>query len=126
MTNAPIIVPVADDKTKTGVAEMGNFVDFPELHYRDGRTAFVGRGKDPDNAALPPEPACVPPGEAHHLELFFLDDAFDLRGGFRLRLAPKAMALDEGDRLTRTRGHSVQCPLTQLAALRFIASVFCQ
>lgn len=52
-------VPVADDKTKTGVAEMGNFVDFPELHYRDGRTAFVGRGKDPDNAALPPEPAGV-------------------------------------------------------------------
>jgi hypothetical protein len=52
-------VPVADDKTKTGVAEMGNFVDFPELHYRDGRTAFVGRGQDPDNAALPPEPAGV-------------------------------------------------------------------
>jgi hypothetical protein len=50
-------VPVADDKTKTGVAEMGNFVDFPELHYRDGRTAFVGRGQDPDYAALPPEPA---------------------------------------------------------------------
>ena len=50
-------VPVADDKTKTGVAEMGNFIDFPELHYRDGRTAFVGRGQDPDNAALPPEPA---------------------------------------------------------------------
>jgi hypothetical protein len=52
-------VPVADDKTKTGVAEMGSFVDFPELHYRDGRTAFVGRGQDPDNAALPPEPAGV-------------------------------------------------------------------
>jgi hypothetical protein len=52
-------VPVADDKTKTGVAEMGNFVDFPELHFRDGRTAFVGRGQDPDNALLPPEPAGV-------------------------------------------------------------------
>lgn len=50
---------IVDDKTRTGVVEMGNFIDFPELHYRDGKTAFVGTGRDPDDPSLPPEPAGV-------------------------------------------------------------------
>ena len=48
-----------DDKTRVPVAEMGNYVDFPELHYRNGATAFVGRGQDPDDAAALPEAAGV-------------------------------------------------------------------
>jgi hypothetical protein len=50
---------IVDDKTRSGVAEMGTFVDFPELHYRDGKTAFVGTGRDPDDPTRPPEPAGV-------------------------------------------------------------------
>ena len=50
---------IVDDKTRSGVAEMGNFVDFPELHFRDGKTAFVGTGRDPDDINAAPEPAGV-------------------------------------------------------------------
>ena len=51
-----------DDKTRCPIAETGDFIDFPELHYRNGTTAFVGRGADPDwpgPGPAPIEPAGV-------------------------------------------------------------------
>jgi hypothetical protein len=48
-----------DDKTRSPIAETGNFIDFPELNYRDGKTAFIGRGADPDWPG--PGPAPVEP-----------------------------------------------------------------
>ena len=50
---------VADDKTRVPVAEMGDFIDFPEVHYRNSATAFVGRGMDPDAGTNQPETAGV-------------------------------------------------------------------
>jgi hypothetical protein len=49
----------ADDKTRVPGLEMGNFVDFPEIHYRNGATAFVGRGLDPDSGTNTVEAAGV-------------------------------------------------------------------
>lgn len=54
-----IALPVADNKTRVPVAEMGDFIDFPEVNYRNGATAFVGRGMDPDNGSTIPETAGV-------------------------------------------------------------------
>lgn len=55
-------VPVADNRTRVPISEMGDFIDFPELHFRNGRTAFIGRGADPDwpgPGPAPIEPAGV-------------------------------------------------------------------
>jgi hypothetical protein len=50
---------IVDDKTRSPIAETGNFIDFPEISYRNGKTAFVGRGADPDWPG--PGPAPVEP-----------------------------------------------------------------
>ncbi|CAN5334126.1 hypothetical protein BH09PLA1_BH09PLA1_27370 [soil metagenome] len=55
-------VVTADDKTRSPIAETGDFINFPELHYRNGHTAFVGTGADPDwpgPGPAPVEPAGV-------------------------------------------------------------------
>jgi hypothetical protein len=78
---------VVDDKTRSGVAEMGNFIDFPELHYRDGKTAFVGTGRDPDDLSAPPEPAGV--------FVTFPGNPFQLIAG---RNMPIPNAHDDGER----------------------------
>jgi hypothetical protein len=55
-------IRTVDDKTRSPIAETGYFIDFPEISYRDGKTAFVGRGADPDwpGPGLPPiEPTGV-------------------------------------------------------------------
>ena len=50
---------MVDDKTRSPIAETGYFVDFPEISYRNGITAFVGRAADPDWPG--PGPAPVEP-----------------------------------------------------------------
>jgi len=58
--NAPM--QAVDHRIRVPIAEMGYFIDFPELHYRNGKTAFVGRGADPDwpgPGPAPIEPAGV-------------------------------------------------------------------
>jgi len=40
---------VADERTRVPGPELGNFVDFPDVHMKDGRTVFVGRSIDADN-----------------------------------------------------------------------------
>src|SRR5439155_22537835 len=50
---------IVDDKTRSPIAESGNFISFPELSYRNGRTAFIGLTTDPDNPTATPEPSGV-------------------------------------------------------------------
>lgn len=54
VSGSPVIT--VDDKTRSPIAETGDFIDFPELHYRNGRTAFVGTGADPDWQGPGPAP----------------------------------------------------------------------
>src|SRR5262249_22297003 len=50
---------IADEKTRVPGPELGNFVNFPEMHMRDNRTAFVGTSLDPDQGGTNEEPAGV-------------------------------------------------------------------
>lgn len=59
VTAGQVPVYIADGKTRVPGPELGNFVDFPEVHMRDGRTVFVGRSLDPDSEDATVEPAGV-------------------------------------------------------------------
>src|SRR4051812_13889905 len=52
-------VYIADERTRVPGPELGNFVDFPEVHMRDGRTVFVGRSLEADQENAVVEPAGV-------------------------------------------------------------------
>ena len=47
----------------------------------------------------------------HDLDFFFLDDALDLCGDFRLGVGPQAMTFDETGTLTRTWRHYRSVPV---------------
>ena len=74
--------------------------------------ACIARGRFGCEQGLAAQHAMlVGKGEAHNLELFFFDDARDLRCDFCLRTAPQLVAVYEGDRTTRTRGHYGLVPI---------------
>ncbi len=50
---------LVDQRTRVPVVEMGYFVDFPEINYRNGHTVYIGRGQDPDAPGAVIEPAGV-------------------------------------------------------------------
>jgi MYXO-CTERM domain-containing protein len=59
VTAGQVPVYIADERTRVPGPELGNFVDFPEVHMRDGRTAFVGRSLEADQEGSVVEPAGV-------------------------------------------------------------------
>lgn len=52
-------VRLADDKTRSPVPESGSFVDFPELSYRGGSSAFIPRSLETDREDAVVEPVGV-------------------------------------------------------------------
>ncbi len=50
---------LTNDKTRSPIPETGLFVDFPEIHHRDGRTVYIGRAIDLDAEVPITEPAGI-------------------------------------------------------------------
>jgi hypothetical protein len=59
VTAGQVPVYIADERTRVPGPELGNFVDFPEVHMKDGRTVFVGRSMETDIDDPVVEPAGV-------------------------------------------------------------------